>query len=216
VRVAFLDDSEHASPRRAGLGHLLAFAAAIFPQDSLAPFAGDLSSIAASLGIPPGEELKWNPDKGTFLRSAGGSLVKTLRRQMLEAAASHRVSTVTAILDHSAAYTSYTREAVGTEVLKWLYERVTMHLGDHNDVGIMIADKPGGGGREEKRWLASTLELTNFGTEYVQPGYVVLPVLTADSRHVRHLQLADLIASATTGAIAGNPAALELGRCLPS
>ena len=24
-----------------------------------------------------------------------------------------------------------------------------MHLGDHNDIGIMIADKPGGGTREE-------------------------------------------------------------------
>ena len=89
-----------------------------------------------------------------------------------------------------------------------------MYLGDHSDVGIMIADKPGGGAKEEKRWLASTLQLTNDGTEYVQPGHVVLPVLTADSRHVRHLQLADLIASATTGAIAGNPAALELGRLL--
>ena len=133
---------------------------------------------------------------------------------MLEAAASHHVRTVTVIIDHGAVYRSSTQEEVGKEVLKWLYERVTMHLDDHNDVGIMIADKPGGGAREEKRWLASTLELTNFGTEYVQPGRVALPVLTADSRHVRHLQLADLIAAATTGAIAGNQAALELGPLL--
>jgi hypothetical protein len=214
MRVAFLDDSEQTSPPRAGLGHLLAFAAAIFPQESLAPFAEDLARIVASLGIPPGEELKWNPDRATFLRSAGGPLVKTLRRQILEAAASHHIRTVTVIIDHGAVYRSSTQEEVGKEVLKWLYERVTMHLDDHNDVGIMIADKPGGGAREEKRWLASTLELTNFGTEYIQPGRVVLPVLTADSRHVRHLQLADLIAAATTGAIAGNPAALELGPLL--
>jgi hypothetical protein len=42
----------------------------------------------------------------------------------------------------------------------------------------------------------------------------VLPVLTADSRHLPHLQLADLVAAATTGAIAGNPPALELGSLL--
>jgi hypothetical protein len=78
----------------------------------------------------------------------------------------------------------------------------------------MIADKPGGGAKEEKRWLADTLELTSDGTEYVQPGRVVLPVVTADSRHVPHLQLADQIAAATTGAIAGIPPALELGPLL--
>jgi hypothetical protein len=214
MRVAFLDDSEQANPPRAGIGNLLAFAAAIFPEQSLAPFAGDLSGIVTDLGIPAAEEIKWNPPKGSFLRAAGGQLVKTLRRQMLEAAIERRVRTVTVIIDHDARYQSYTKPELGRTILKWLYERVSMHLGDHDDIGIMIADKPGGGTREEKLWLAETLELTSDGTEYVEPGRVVLPVVTADSRHVRHLQLADLIAAATTGAIAGNPPALELGPLL--
>jgi hypothetical protein len=54
--------------------------------------------------------------------------------------------------------------------------------------------------------------VTSDGTEYVEPDRVVPPV-TANSRHVP-LQLADLIAAATTGAIAGNPPALELGPLL--
>lgn len=214
MRVAFLDDSEQTSPPRARLGHLLAFAATIFPQDGLAPFAEDLAGIVASLGIPPGEEIKWNPPKGSFLKTADGSLVKTLRRQILEAAINRQVRTVTVIIDHGAAYKAFTKEQVGQVILKWLYERVSMHLTDHDDVGIIIADKPGGGAREEKRWLANTLQLTRDGTEYINPGRVVLPVLTADSRHLRHLQLADLVAAATTGAIAGNPSALELGPLL--
>ena len=73
-----------------------------------------------------------------------------------------------------------------------------MHLGDHHALGVMISDKPGGGAKEEKRWLAQTMELTCDSTEYVEPGHVVLPIVTADSRHVPHLQLADLIAAATT------------------
>lgn len=214
MRVAFLDDSEQASPPRAGLGHLLAFAAAIFPEEGLAPFAEDLSSIAAGLGIPAGEEIKWNPPRGSFLKSADGQLVKALRRQMLEAALDHHVRTVTVIIDHGARYQGRSKAEVGKVILEWLYERVSMHLDDHNASGIMIADKPGGGAREEKRWLAEALELTRDGTEYVEPGRVVLPVLTADSRHVPYLQLADLVAAATTGAVAGNPPALELGPLL--
>lgn len=214
MRVAFLDDSEQTKPPRAGLGHLLAFSAAIFPQESLTPFATDLSGIAAELGLPPTEEIKWNPPKGTFLRDADGQLVKTLRRQMLEAALAHQVRTITVIIDHGAAYKSASKTEVGKTIMEWMYERVSMHLDDHGDVGVMIADKPGGGAKEERRWLADTLELTQDGTRYINPGRVALPVLTADSRHLPHLQLADLIAAATTGAIAGNPAAIELGPLL--
>ena len=93
MRVAFLNDSEPANPPRAGLGHLLAFTAAIFPEEGLTPFAGDLSGIVAELGIPPGEEIKWNPPRGSFLKGADGQLVKTLRRRMLEAALDHQVRT---------------------------------------------------------------------------------------------------------------------------
>src|SRR5262249_2008887 len=148
-------------PPRAGLGHLLAFAAAIFPEESLTPFAADLSGIVAELGIPPGEEIKWNPPRGSFLKAAGGHLVKALRRPLLEADVDHQVRTVTVIIDHNAAYTRLSQAEAGKVILKWLYERVSMHLGDHDDVGIMIADKPGGGAKEEKRWLADTLELTS-------------------------------------------------------
>jgi hypothetical protein len=139
-----------------------------------------ISDIVSELGIPAGEEIKWNPPRGSFLRGADGHLVKTLRRRMLEAAIGRQVSTVTVIIDHDARYQSYSKPELGKTILKWLYERVSMHLDDHGDVGIMIADKPGGGTREERRWLAETLELTSDGTEYVEPGRVVLPVVTAD------------------------------------
>jgi hypothetical protein len=71
-------------------------------------------------------------------------------------------------------------------------------------------DKPGGNSAQEGRWLTETLTLTNDGTEYVEPGRVVLPILTASSHHVPHLQLADLVVAASTAAVAGRKSGLDL------
>jgi hypothetical protein len=130
---------------------------------------------------------------------------------MLDAALEREIRTIVVIIDHSAAYTGLPKAEVGKVILKWLYERIPMHLGDHNHIGIMISDKPGGGHREDTRWLADTLELTSDGTEYVEPGRIVMPIVSAASHHVPHLQLADLVVAAMTGAIAGHPLALALG-----
>ena len=51
--------------------------------------------------------------------------------------------------------------------------------------------------------VARSVELTNYGTEYVQTDRVVLPILTARSDHVPHLQLAELVVGATAAAVAG-------------
>jgi hypothetical protein len=47
-----------------------------------------------------------------------------------------------------------------------------MHLADHDDIGIVIADKPGGGHREDTKFLADTLALTSYGTKYVKPNRI--------------------------------------------
>jgi hypothetical protein len=52
--------------------------------------------------------------------------------------------------------------------------------------------------------------MTDLGTEYVKAGAVVLPIVTAPSHHLPHLQLADLVVAATTAAVAGFPAGLRL------
>jgi hypothetical protein len=117
-------------------------------------------------------------------------------------------------IDHSKRCTGRSKAEVGRVILEWLYERISMHLGDHDDIGIVIADKPGGGPREDSRWLADTLHLTNDGTEYVTPNRIVMPIVTAASHHVPHLQLAGLIVAATTAAVAGHPHGLALGPLL--
>ncbi|MFI7470617.1 hypothetical protein [Nonomuraea sp. NPDC049646] len=89
-----------------------------------------------------------------------------------------------------------------------------MHLRERNDVGIIIADQPGGGRKDEVKWLADTLGLTRDGTRFATPDRVVSPILTAPSHHVPHLQLADLVTAATTAAVAGQFAGMKLAKWL--
>lgn len=210
MRLVFIDDSQQQNPPRAGLGHLLAIGAVIVEEHQVAGYSADLAAIRAEFGIPADEEIKWAPDKGSTLRQADWDIRKAIRRRMLEAAGQRRVKTIVVILDYSVRYSGLSQAEAGGVILKWLYERISMHLGDFEDIGIIIADKPGGGAADENKWLTSTLELTNYGTEYVRPDRVVLPIVTTHSHHLPHLQLADLVVASTTAAYAGRKSALEL------
>ncbi len=210
MHFAFIDDSQQQNPRREGLGHLLGLGAAIVPEESLRPYAMELADIRRSLSIPDGEEIKWKPPKGSFLAQAGVAVQTELRRRMLQAAIDHGIRTAVMLVDHAAVYSYDSVGEVGKTLLEWIYERITMHLGTAGHNCVIIADKPGGGSAEEKKWLAETLALTSDGTTYVKPGSVVLPIVTAPSDHVPHLQLADLVTAATTAAMAGRKSGLDL------
>jgi hypothetical protein len=210
LRLVFLDDSEQPDPPRRGLGQLLAVGCVLVPERAVAGYGADLAAIRAQLGLPPGEEIKWKPARNSFLANAGGEFVTTLRTRMLEAAIDWDIRSAVVVWDHDAAWRDRPKQEVGREILKYLYERISMCLSDYDDVGIVIADKPGGGSVQETQWLAGTLQLTNAGTEYVTPDRIVLPIVTAPSHHVPHLQLADLVTAATTAAVAGRPSGLQL------
>lgn len=212
MKLVFIDDSGQQSPPRAGLGRLVALGAVIVPEDEVTGWASDLLAMKAQLGVPEDEEIKWKPTKGSFLASAGGEVNAALRERMLRAAIDRGITSVVHVLDHSLVYRDRSVVQVGQELLKWTYDKVAFGL--EGQGAVMVADKPGGGAADESRWLAQTLVLTNDGTAYTEPGKVVLPVLTANSRHVPHLQLADLVTAATTAAVAGRPHGLQLATLL--
>jgi hypothetical protein len=143
MRILFIDDSQQQDPPRQGLGHLLAIGAVSFPEAQIAGYAADLHTIRSELDIPGNEELKWAPSKGSYLTGRWDTL-RELRTRMLEAANRRDVKTMVVILDHSARYSDRTQAKAGAEILKWLYERMSMHLGDACEIGLVIADKPGG------------------------------------------------------------------------
>jgi hypothetical protein len=210
--VIYVDDSGQTASPRLDMGELVAIGGVIVPESAIAGYASALVTLRKDLGIPDGEEIKWKPARNSFLAKAGGELVGQLRQGMLEAAADSRIESVVVVWDRGRV--GWTKEEIGPEILKYLYERVTLFLSQRNDVGMIVADEPGGGSKAEKEWLAATLGLTNEGTRYATPDRIVSPILTAPSHHVPHLQLADLVTAATTAAIAGLPKGLELAPLL--
>jgi hypothetical protein len=210
MRLAFIDDSEQQNPAREGLGNLIAVGSVIVPDEQLVAFADRLAEIRADFGIPDSDEIKWKPPRGSYLATVGLEVLTALRCRMLEAAAACEVASAVVIVDHGRIFREDTTAEVGRTILAWLYERIEMHLTGHEDIGAVIADEPGGGSRAERRWLADTLQLTENGTRYVDAERVVLPIVTAPSDHVPHLQLADLVTAATTAAVAGRPSARAL------
>lgn len=205
--VVFVDDSKTGS-RRKHLGELVAVGAVFVPEESLTPYSEDLAMLREQLGIPKDEELKWKPAKCSFLGRASGELVTALRRSMLQAAAQRGIKSCVVVWDRG--HVDWERKRIEPEILHYLYDRIEVFLQEHAARGIVIADTPGGGGTENNRWLSDARALAEAGTRYTTPERVVLPMLTAPSHHVPHLQLADLVTAATTAAVAGYPAGLGL------
>jgi hypothetical protein len=127
--------------------------------------------------MPAAEEIKWKPSKGSQLARLPGHVVHEVRRKVLQAAIDRGIASAVVIWDRGRV--RWDRKDVAPEILKYLYERIEMHLNDHQDLGIIIADKPGGGHAEDAKWLAHSLSLTEAGTRYVSAERVVLPIITA-------------------------------------
>jgi Protein of unknown function (DUF3800) len=208
VRIAFLDDSAQPRPTRDGLGGLVALGAIVVDEAALDPWAEEFRGLCRRLGLPPGTEVKWSPPRGNWLRDHGAEVQQQMRERMLHLAIEYEIRTVVVLADQD--QVDWSEQETQKRMLRYLYERVSMLLEGGGERGVMIADEPGGGAREQRRWLAQTLRLTSYGTEYVDPLRIVLPILTTHSDHVPHLQLADLVVAATTAAVAGNAYALEL------
>ncbi|QEO15844.1 DUF3800 domain-containing protein [Agromyces intestinalis] len=206
MRVAFGDDTKQAG-LRTGMGKLLGLGAVIFPESQLRPFSSSMKALRTEHGIPANVEFKWSmPTPNYFKQRNEAGLQDLVRRRMIELAIQHEASAVVVVWDLGR--TTLQDEKAEAKVLEYLYERITGAL--RNELGILVFDKPGGGHQQEDTWIARTLSMTNYGTSYVKPDAIVLPVLTAPSHHHEHLQLADLVTGATVAAVAGNRYGMEL------
>lgn len=210
MHIAYVDDSAQKGRRR-GQGKLIGLGAAVFAENHVKTFADDFHACFDQFQVPQEIEFKWSPDsRGDWFRANNRTdIIQPLREAILDAAIANETKAFVSVWDTGAQKTMY---GYGPEywVIRFMYERIEMHLSSIKERGLIVFDKPGGGHKDEDAWVSDTRELTDLGTEYVKPDAIVAPMLTAPSHHHPQLQLADLIAGASVGALAGNKYALAL------
>lgn len=209
LHFAFGDDSKQ-SGLRSGMGQLLGLGAVIFPEDQLRSFSQAIRDLRDEHGIPHDVEFKWAMPHGManyFRQRDEPGLQDTIRASMIRLAAEHQATACVVVWDLGR--TTLQGDRAERKVLSFLYERIIGALA-RTHLGVLVFDKPGGDHQDEDAWIGRTLELTEYGTSYVGPDAMVLPVLTAPSHHHEHLQLADLVVGSVTAAVAGNPYGMAL------
>jgi len=214
VDVFFADDSAQRASRR-GLGKLVAFGGIGFEEHQLAPFAQSVDAIAKRYGVPPDVELKWSPDprKDRWLHEEfHDPQRRDCYREVLEAAHNHGGRAIVVVWDTGR--TALKGAAAFDRCVDYFFERVETHLQTVGRLGIVVADRPGGGKAEEDSFLRLFLLRVTLGTEYKKGKNVQLNVLTTPSHLLRHLQAADLVTGVAAGAVGGNPYAQALASAL--
>jgi hypothetical protein len=202
MEIFFADDSVQRGFRTAQ-GKLVGFGGIFVEESELRGLSDDVEDLARRYKIPPGVELKWSPPRTSWIHT---NLLDPDRpacfRQVIEAAAARRVKALVAVVDLGRV--AWTEPQAIRECVKYVWERIEMHLSRPARTGLIVADRPSGGAKEEDALLSDFLEMSSVGTGWVLPRNVGLNLLTTSSHLLRHLQVADLVTGATVAAVGGS------------
>jgi hypothetical protein len=202
MEIFFADDSVQKGFRK-GQGKLVGFGGIFVPDSELRGLSDDVDSIARRFGIPSGVELKWSPPPSNWIHANLSDPDRPdCYRQVIEAAQARGVKALVAVIDLGRV--SWTPAKALFECVTYVWERVEMHLNRPPRTGLIVADRPSGGSKEEDALLTDFLAMSSVGTGFVLPSNVALNLLTTPSHLLRHLQVADLVTGATVAAIAGS------------
>lgn len=125
-------------------------------------------------------------------------------RSVLDAAANHTVSALVVIEDTSKgkATKAKTHEL---DVTTMFLERADIEFGRAGTKGVVVADRPGGNLKQQEKFLANCLDTLQVGTKFWTKAHTLF-VVSAPSRLLRLLQLADLVAGCTLAYVSGESA----------
>jgi hypothetical protein len=201
MEIFFADDSTQKGARE-GMGTLVAFGGALFPEAAVRPFALNVESICSEFGIPSGDEVKWSPKKGTWIyENLKGETRTECYRRIITAASELRVRALVIVWDTGR--TTLKGDRAFEKCIDFAFERLSVNLSKRAEQAIIVADRPGGGKKQEEGLLGNFVQRVLDGTEYSVPDWCALNILTTPSKLLRQLQVADLITGVTTAMVAG-------------
>lgn len=198
----FGDDSKQRGARK-GMGDVVAFGGIFFAHEYLLPFKATFEEILTEAGVPRNEEIKWSPDRVSWIyREFKGLARERCYLNLLKAAQDCGGRVIVVACEPARA--GLKLEWGVERCLEYCLERISLHLKDTGNQGIVITDRPGGSKRGDEEFLTVALTKIEDDTNYIQKDCLALPVLSAPSHLNRHLQIADLVIGITTAMISGN------------
>jgi len=203
VYLFFVDDAQQ-KPTRNGMGPLVATGGFGIPGDAARDLHARISRICIECGFPPREEFKWSPSANHWMRT---NLINANRTQfffqVIAAIKDAGAVAIVAIVDEDASPANSTAGSAKEDATILFLERVNSFLNSVRQDGLVIVDQPGGGRKDETKYLTSCMETLIAGTNYVNFDRIAHNVFTTPSHLSRMLQVADVITSCSLAAIAG-------------
>jgi hypothetical protein len=185
------------------MGPLVAIGGIEVPSQVLGPLEKETDQLCDEYGFPAGEEFKWSPGRELWMHSnLTGSRRKEFLTRVLTLSQKNGACVTIVIEDtryDTATDTSSHEEDVTTLFLERAHQQCQRAEAD----GIVIVDRPSGSRADEDQFLTGCLETLQSGTRYVRPDRIALNVLSAPSKFVRLLQVADVVTGCTLALVAG-------------
>lgn len=202
--LLFLDDAAQKNCSRERVGRLVAIGGIAVDASNCRALEVAVDDLCRNTyGFPVGEPFKWSPNKDHWMRD---NLVGDQREQffnrVLKLAAQHGAMGLTAVSDATKGLAVPRVKTAEMDVLIMTLERFDLALGQ--DIGMVVAARPSGGKGDEHKFLVSSAEAINAGTDYVKFEKFVTTVVTMPFPNSRLLQLADLVVSISTAMVAGH------------
>lgn len=201
--IFFVDDAGQKGPSREGMGELMAIGGLYVPSDAVANLERDINKLCQRYNFPDGEEFKWSPDRNHWMRD---NLIDSDREDffiellnLIDAAAASAIIVIEDI-NYETANKGKSHEE---DIITLFLERANKLLGNKKTQGIVVVDRPGGGRKEEYKFLASCLETLQTGTLFVDFENIALNVLSTPSKLINLVQVADVITSCTLAYVGG-------------
>jgi len=215
MNFIFADDSEQSSPTRKSMKPLIGLGGVHVSAEEIGNIENDINELCNKHGFPDGEEFKWSPNKDTYMRS---NIIEQDRidfyKELFEISSRYNVTAIVVASDIKCSYANKSSSNHFEDVNTLFLERAHQLFSSHRRKGIVIIDKPGGGPKQDKALISKCLETLERGTDYVKFDSIPLPVMTADSKHIRLLQLADVVIGCCLARVAGenkySPAIFDL------
>lgn len=187
------------------MGNLVAVGGIIVPADSLRSVENDLKEIceSPSFSVPPDENLKWSPAKGSWLRETlSGRLRQQLFGEMLDCVAKYDCAAIVAICDENSKKANNDASDHEVDATLLALERYDTWLA--KTAGVVIVSKPAGGTTNAEKFVSECIEHKLKGTRFVEFNSLALNPIVVPAWQSRLLQIADLVTSITNAKVCGS------------